>query len=64
MGKTLIEQTFDEIDEHFSILSSESRSWIKNKLMYHISEAYERGRKEGITDSVENIVFNFEPKTI
>ena len=44
--KSVVDDTFKEIDEKFAILSSESRDWIKMKLMEHISEAYNRGKKQ------------------
>lgn len=43
---SVVDDTFKEIDEKFSILSEESKNWIKQKLLFHISEAYERGKKE------------------
>jgi hypothetical protein len=44
--KSVVDDTFKEIDEKFAILSPESRDWFKMKLMEHISEAYQRGKKE------------------
>lgn len=44
--KSVVDDTFKEIDEKFAILNPESRDWIKMKLMEHISEAYKRGKKE------------------
>lgn len=43
---SVVDDTFKEIDEKFSIINEESKNWIKQKLLFHISEAYERGKKE------------------
>ena len=39
------DDTFNEIDEKLSILNKETVDWIKQKMLFHISEAYERGTK-------------------
>jgi len=44
--KSVVDDTFKEIDLKFAILNKESRDWFKMKLMEHISEAYNRGKKE------------------
>jgi hypothetical protein len=43
--KSVLDITFKEIDEKFSILNKENIDWIKSKIMDHITEAYERGSK-------------------
>jgi len=43
---SVVDDTFDEIDKKFNNLSEESISWIKQKILWHISEAYERGKKD------------------
>lgn len=43
--KSIVDDTFIELNEKFKILSTEGRDWIKSKILWHISEAYERGRK-------------------
>lgn len=43
---SIVDKTFKEIDEKLSILNTETIDWIKAKIMWHITEAYERGKKE------------------
>ena len=42
---SVVDDTFNEIDEKLSILNKETVDWIKQKMLFHISEAYERGTK-------------------
>jgi hypothetical protein len=44
--KSVVEETFEELDAKLSILNKETVDWIKQKMLYHISEAYERGKCE------------------
>jgi hypothetical protein len=44
INESVTDKTFDEIDEKLSILNEETISWIKGKIMFHISEAYNRGK--------------------
>lgn len=45
--KSVVEDTFNEIDTKFSkILNEKTIDWIKQKILWHISEAYERGKQE------------------
>ena len=41
---SVVDDTFKEIDEKLSILDKEIKSWIKQKIMWHIAEAFERGK--------------------
>jgi hypothetical protein len=40
-----VQDTFDEMDKKLSILNKETISWLKQKVMWHISEAFERAKK-------------------
>ena len=42
---SVVDDTFKEIDDKLSILNKETVEWIKQKILFHISEAYERGTK-------------------
>lgn len=44
---SVVDKTFAEIDNKFSVLDKESRDWIKQQIMNHLRNAYNRG----ITDS-------------
>ena len=47
MTKTsIVDDTFKELDEKLTILNKETVDFIKSKILFHISEAYERGKKE------------------
>lgn len=43
---SVTDHTFKEIDKELSILNNETRAWLKNTILWHISEAYERGKNE------------------
>ena len=42
---SVVDDTFKEIYDKLSILNKETVEWIKQKIHFHISEAYERGTK-------------------
>jgi hypothetical protein len=44
--KSVVDDTFKELDTKLSILNKETVDWIKQKMLYHINEAYERGKIE------------------
>jgi hypothetical protein len=45
--KSITDDTFKELDEKFSgILNEETINYIKGKILWHISEAYNRGKYE------------------
>ena len=41
---SVVDETFKELDEKLSIINKETKDWLKQKIMWHISEAYERGK--------------------
>lgn len=41
---SVVDDTFKELDEKLSIINKETKDWLKQKIMWHISEAYERGK--------------------
>ena len=41
---SIVDETFNELDEKLSIINKETKDWLKQKIMWHISEAYERGK--------------------
>lgn len=41
---SIVEETFKELDEKLSVINKETRDWIKLKIMWHITEAYDRGK--------------------
>jgi len=42
--KSVVDDTFDEIDKRLSVLNPETIDWIKQIIMNHITEAYNRGK--------------------
>ena len=46
VDNSVVDKTFKEIDERLSILNKETLNWLKQSIMTHISEAYERGKSE------------------
>jgi hypothetical protein len=43
---SVVDETFNKIDEKLSILNKETIDWIKGMVIYHIGEAYDRGKKD------------------
>lgn len=43
-SKSIVDETFKEIDEKLSIINKETKDWLKLKIMWHITEAYKRGK--------------------
>ena len=41
---SIVDDTFKELDEKLSIVNKETKDWLKQKILWHISEAYERGK--------------------
>jgi len=41
--KSVIDKTFEEIDSKLSVLNKETIDWIKQKIIFHINEAFLRG---------------------
>ena len=41
---SVVDDTFKELDEKLSIINKETKDWLKQKFLWHISEAYERGK--------------------
>jgi hypothetical protein len=41
---SIVDDTFKELDEKLSIINKETKDWLKQKMLWHISEAYERGK--------------------
>jgi hypothetical protein len=41
---SVVDDTFKELDEKLSIINKETKDWLKQKMLWHISEAYERGK--------------------
>ena len=41
---SVVDDTFKELDEKLSIINKETKDWLKQKILWHISEAYERGK--------------------
>ena len=41
---SVVDETFKELDEKLSIINKETKDWLKQKILMHISEAYERGK--------------------
>ena len=41
---SIVDDTFKELDEKLSIINKETKDWLKQKILWHISEAYERGK--------------------
>jgi hypothetical protein len=41
---SVVQDTFDEMDIKLSILNKDTISWLKRKVMWHISEAFERAK--------------------
>jgi len=41
---SVVDDTFKELDEKLKIINKETKDWLKQKIMWHISEAYERGK--------------------
>jgi hypothetical protein len=59
MKKSVVDDTFKEIDVKMSILNNETKDWIKQKLMEHITEAYLRGKAETSEKDILLILQNF-----
>jgi hypothetical protein len=41
---SVVDDTFKELDEKLSIINKETKDWLKQKILWHISESYERGK--------------------
>ena len=41
---SIVDDSFKELDEKLSIVNKETKDWLKQKILWHISEAYERGK--------------------
>ena len=41
---SVVDDTFKELDEKLSIINKETKDWLKQKILWPISEAYERGK--------------------
>ena len=41
---SVVDETFKELDEKLSIINKETKDWLKQKILWHITEAYERGK--------------------
>ena len=41
---SVVDDTFKELDEKLKIINKETKDYLKQKIMWHISEAYERGK--------------------
>ena len=41
---SVVDDTFKELDEKLSIINKETKDWLKQKFLWHILEAYERGK--------------------
>ena len=44
---SVVDSTFKELDERLSILDKDTINFIKIKILNHITEAYERGKRDG-----------------
>ena len=44
---SVVDSTFKELDERLSILDKDTINFIKTKILDHITEAYERGKRDG-----------------
>ena len=45
-NKMVADDTFKEIDKKLIIINKETKDWLKQKILWHITEAYERGKRE------------------
>jgi len=43
---SVVDNTFKELDEKLSIINKETKDWLKQRILWHISEAYERGKSD------------------
>jgi len=41
---SVVDYTFKQLDEKFSILDKETKDWLKQTILYHIAESYEKGK--------------------
>jgi len=43
---SVVDDTFKELDEKLSIINKETKDWLKQKILWYISEAYNRGKAD------------------
>ena len=41
---SIVDETFKELDEKLSVINKVTKNWLKQIILWHISEAYERGK--------------------
>ena len=45
-NSSVVDDTFKELDVKLSIINKETKDWLKQKILWHITEAYERGKAD------------------